>query len=188
MRVSILLKGKMYRDPFYPDRPRTHNTLGNARIAFDVLDGKRVKGYGVNTKLTDTDRLRHKWPKEVHARQLRESLQQSITQRAHNAMLLSQLSQMPAYMRGAVHMLEHREYILKSLRVGTDDDVQPVQSDKTDTPSEPLDSDSDSLSHRMRDFQPMPSVFSNAIPGLSPRTEGAKAKAKKRWPHRALSR
>ena len=175
----------MYRAP--PDRPRTFNTLGNARKAFDVLDDRRVKGGPVNTKLTDTDRLRHKWPKEVHARQLRESLQQSITQRAHNAMLLSQLSQMPAYMRGAVHMLEHREYILKSLRFGTDD-VQPVQSDKTDTPSEPLDSDSDSLSHRMRDFQPMPSVFSNAIPGLSPRTEGAKAKAKKRWPHRALSR
>ena len=172
----------MYRAP-YPDRPRTFNTLGNARKAFDVLDDRRVKGGPVNTKLTDTDRLRHKWPKEVHARQLRESLQQSITQRAHNAMLLSQLSQMPAYMRGAVHMLEHREYILKSLRFGTDD--VPV-SDKH-TPSEP-DSDSDSLSHRMRDFQPMPSVFSAAIVGLSPRTEGAKAKAKKRWPHRALSR
>jgi len=169
----------MYRAP--PDRPRTFNTLGNARKAFDVLDDRKVIRH--NTKLTDT-RLRHKWPKEVHARQLRESLQQSITQRAHNAMLISQLSQMPAYMRGAVHMLEHREYILKSLRFGTDD--VPVQSDKH-TPSEP-DSDSDSLSHRMRDFQPMPSVFSNAIPGLSPRTEGAKAKAKKRWPHGALSR
>ena len=177
----------MYRAP-YPDRPRTHNTLGNARIAFDDVFDRRVKDGPVNTKLTDTDRLRHKWPKEVHARQLRESLQQSITQRAHNAMLLSQLSQMPAYMRGAVHMLEHREYILKSLRFGTADDVQqPVQSAKTDTPSEP-DSDSDSLSHRMRDFQPMPSVTSNAIPGLSPRTT-PKAKAKKqRWPHRALSR
>jgi len=168
----------MYRAP--PDRPRTFNTLGNARKAFDVLDDRKVIRH--NTKLTDT-RLRHKWPKEVHARQLRESLQQSITQRAHNAMLISQLSQMPAYMRGAVHMLEHREYILKSLRFGTDD--VPVQSDKH-TPSEP-DSDSDSLSHRMRDFQPMPSVPSNAIPGLSPRTT-PKAKAKKRWPHRALSR
>ena len=182
----------MYRAP-YPDRPRTFNTLGNARIAFDGVFDRRVKGGPVNTKLTDTDR-RHKWPKEVHARQLRESLQQSITQRAHNAMLLSQLSQMPAYMRGAVHMLEHRDYILKSLRFnGMTDDVSihmPVQSlDKTPTtPSEPpLDSDSDSLSHRMRDFQPMPSVPSNAIPGLSPRTT-PKAKAKKRWPHRALER
>jgi len=176
----------MYRAP-YPDRPRTFNMLGNDRIAFDDVFDRRVFNK-VDTKLTDTDRLRHKWPKQVHARQLRESLQQSITQRAHNAMLLSQLSQMPAYMRGAVHMLEHREYILKSLRFGTDDDVQPVQSDKTPTtPSEPLDSDSDSLSHRMRDFQPMPSVPSNAIPGLSPRTT-PKAKAKKRWPHRALSR
>ena len=105
------------------DRPRTDNTVGHARRALDDLHihGKLVKGGPpTRSKLEDDmQRLRSKWPRHALARIRRESLQQSITEKAQISMLNSQLSQvraqMPAWGGPAQHVA-HRDYILGALR------------------------------------------------------------------------
>jgi len=112
----------MYGSSLY-DRPRTDNTVGHARRALDDLHihGKLVKG-GPPTRSKiedDMQRLRSKWPRHALARIRRESLQQSITEKAQISMLNSQLSQvrsqMPAWGGPAQHVA-HRDYILGALR------------------------------------------------------------------------
>jgi len=112
----------MYGSSLY-DRPRTDNTVGHARRALDDLHihGKFVKG-GPPTRSKiedDMQRLRSKWPRHALARIRRESLQQSITEKAQRSMLQSQLSQvraqMPAWGGPAQHVA-HRDYILGALR------------------------------------------------------------------------
>ena len=112
----------MYGSSLY-DRPRTDNTTGHARRALDDLHihGKLVKG-GPPTRSKiedDLQRLRSKWPRHALARIRRESLQQSITEKAQISMLKSQLSQvraqMPAWGGPAQHVA-HRDYILAALR------------------------------------------------------------------------
>merc|ERR1712153_18269 len=113
---------QMYGSSLY-DRPRTDNTVGHARRALDDLHihGKLVKGGPpTRSKLEDDmQRLRSKWPRHALARIRRESLQQSITEKAQVSMLKSQLSQvrsqMPAWGGPAQHVA-HRDYILASLR------------------------------------------------------------------------
>ena len=105
------------------DRPRTDSSVGHARRALDDLHihGKLVKG-GPPTRSKiedDMQRLRSKWPRHALARIRRESLQQSITEKAQISMLQSQLSQvrsqMPAWGGPAQHVA-HRDYILGALR------------------------------------------------------------------------
>ena len=112
----------MYGSSLY-DRPRTDNTVGHARRALDDLHihGRLVKG-GPPTRSKiedDMQRLRSKWPRHALARIRRESLQQSITEKAQISMLNSQLSQvrsqMPAWGGPAQHVA-HRDYILGALR------------------------------------------------------------------------
>ena len=112
----------MYGSSLY-DRPRTDSTVGHAKRALDDLHihGKLVKG-GPPTRSKiedDMQRLRSKWPRHALARIRRESLQQSITEKAQVSMLKSQLSQvraqMPAWGGPAQHVA-HRDYILDALR------------------------------------------------------------------------
>ena len=112
----------MYGSSLY-DRPRTDSTVGHARRALDDLHihGRLVKG-GPPTRSKiedDMQRLRSKWPRHALARIRRESLQQSITEKAQISMLNSQLSQvraqMPAWGGPAQHVA-HRDYILGALR------------------------------------------------------------------------
>ena len=113
----------MYGPPFYPDRPRTESTGGHARRALQdmMIHDKKVKGgLPARSKLEDDmHRLRNKWPRQVLARQRRDSIQQSVTLRSQRDVLLSQLSQvraqMPAWGGPALHVT-HREYILEALR------------------------------------------------------------------------
>jgi len=107
----------MYGPPFYPEstggRPRTENTGGHARRALQdlLIHDKKVKGGPpAKSKLEDDmHKLRNDWPKRAEARQRRDSLQQSIEQRAQRDVLRSQLSQvrsqMPAW--GAPHITSH---------------------------------------------------------------------------------
>ena len=111
----------MYGSSLY-DRPRTDNTTGHARRALDDLHvhGRLVKGGPPRSRtLDDMERLRIKWPRHALARIRRESLQQSITEKAQISMLNSQLSQvraqMPAWGGPAQHVA-HRDYILGALR------------------------------------------------------------------------
>ena len=112
----------MYGSSLY-DRPRTDSTVGHAKRALDDLHihGRLVKG-GPPTRSKiedDMQRLRSKWPRHALARIRRESLQQSITEKAQISMLNSQLSQvrsqMPAWGGPAQHVA-HRDYILGALR------------------------------------------------------------------------
>ena len=112
----------MYGSSLY-DRPRTDNTVGHARRALDDLHihGKLVKGGPPTRSKIEDDMqcLRSKWPRHALARIRRESLQQSITDKAQISMLNSQLSQvrsqMPAWGGPAQHVA-HRDYILDALR------------------------------------------------------------------------
>ena len=105
------------------DRPRTDSSVGHARRALDDLHihGKLVKG-GPPTRSKiedDMQRLRSKWPRHALARIRRDSLQQSITEKAQISMLNSQLSQLRAQMPawgGQAHHVAHRDYILAALR------------------------------------------------------------------------
>jgi len=105
------------------DRPRTDSSVGHARRALDDLHihGKLVKG-GPPTRSKiedDMQRLRSKWPRHALARIRRESLQQSITEKAQVSVLNAQLAQVRAQMPawgGQAHHVAHRDYILAALR------------------------------------------------------------------------
>jgi len=138
----------MYGPPFYPEstggRPRTESTGGHARRALQdlLIHNKKVKGGPpARSKLEDDmHKLRNKWPRQAEARQRRESLQQSITQRAQRDVLRSQLaqvrSQMPAW-GGPAHHVAHRDYILEALRKLKTQGVTPPVSPPTERPSTP---------------------------------------------------
>ena len=127
------------------DRPRTDSSVGHARRAIDDLHihGKLVKG-GPPTRSKiedDMQRLRSKWPRHALARIRRESLQQSITDKAQISMLNSQLSQVRAQMPawgGPAHHVAHRDYILAALRTLG---AQNVAADSSAPPPAPAAAD-----------------------------------------------
>jgi len=127
------------------DRPRTDSSVGHARRALDDLHihGKLVKG-GPPTRSKiedDMQRLRSKWPRHALARIRRESLQQSITDKAQISMLNSQLSQVRAQMPawgGQAHHVAHRDYILAALRTLG---AQNVAADSSAPPPAPAAAD-----------------------------------------------
>jgi len=180
----------MYGSSLY-DRPRTDNTVGHARRALDDLHihGKFVKG-GPPTRSKiedDMQRLRSKWPRHALARIRRESLQQSITEKAQISMLNSQLSQvrsqMPAWGGPAQHVA-HRDYILGALRkLG----AQNVAADSSAPSSAPaptfsnMDSQTETLDPRAQEtaaHERMQRIFreaSSTAPSPTPAPEPAAA-------------
>jgi len=134
----------MYGASLY-DRPRTDSTVGHARRALDdlLIHGKLVKGGPpTRSKLEDDmQRLRNQWPRHALARIRRESLQQSITEKAQISMLNSQLSQVRAQMPawgGQAHHVAHRDYILAALRTLG---AQNVAADSSAPPPAPAAAD-----------------------------------------------
>ena len=182
----------MYGSSLY-DRPRTDNTVGHARRALDDLHihGKLVKG-GPPTRSKiedDMQRLRSKWPRHALARIRRESLQQSITEKAQISMLNSQLSQvrsqMPAWGGPAQHVA-HRDYILGALRklgaqnVAADSSASSSAAAPTfinmDTQTETLDprAQETSAQERMqRIFREAPSTAPSPTPAPAPEPAAA---------------
>ena len=180
----------MYGSSLY-DRPRTDNTVGHARRALDDLHihCKLVKGGPPSRSKIEDDmqRLRSKWPRHALARIRRESLQQSITEKAQISMLNSQLSQvrsqMPAWGGPAQHVA-HRDYILGALRkLGAQnvaDSSAPSAAAPTfinmDTQTETLDprAQETSAQERMqRIFREAPSTAPSPTPAPAPEPAAA---------------